>query len=150
MNDSAYGELVQAGATEGTDFGVVAYPGTDGNYVAIVDTFVRARQAKNGRNASDFLTVIGAPEVQVAFSKAKGSVPVRTDADISTLSPYQQSAAQALRSEAVLWSITHGSGMSPQFQQGFYDAVESYVRSRDAGAFSNTLTDALRRQPPAK
>ena len=150
MNDSAYGELVQAGATEGTDFGVVAYPGTDGNYVAVVDTFVRARQAKNGRNAADFLTVIGTPEVQVAFSKAKGSVPVRTDADISTLSPYQQSAAQALRTEAVLWSITHGSVMSPQFQQGFYDAVESYVRSRDAGAFSNTLTDAMRRQPPAK
>ena len=108
------------------------------------------RQAKNGRNASDFLTVIGAPEIQVAFSKVKGSVPVRTDADISALSPYQQSAAQALRTQIVLWSIVHGSAMSPQFQQGFYDAVESYVRSRDARAFSNTLTEALRRQPPAK
>lgn len=150
MNDSAYGELVQAGAKEGTDFGAVAYPGTDSNYVAVVDTFVRARQAKNGRNASDFLTVIGAPEIQVEFSKLKGSVPVRTDADISSLSPYQQTAAQALRTQTVLWSIVHGSAMSPQFQQGFYDAVETYVRSRDARAFSNTLTDALRRQPPAK
>jgi glucose/mannose transport system substrate-binding protein len=150
MNDSAYGELVQAGAKEGTDFGAVAYPGTDGNYVAVVDTFVRARQAKNGRNASDFLTVIGAPDVQVAFSKVKGSIPVRTDADISSLNPYQQSAAQAFRTKTVLWSIVHGSAMSPQFQQGFYDAVEAYVRSRDARAFSNTLTDALRRQPPAK
>ena len=150
MNDSAYGELVQAGATDGTDFGVIAYPGTDGNYVAVVDTFVRARRAKNGQNASDFLTVIGAPEVQVEFSKAKGSVPVRTDADLSTLSPYQRSAAESLRTQTVLWSITHGSVMSPQFQQGFYDAVESYVRSRDARAFSNTLTDAMRRQPPAK
>jgi glucose/mannose transport system substrate-binding protein len=150
MNDSAYGELVQAGAKEGTDFGAVAYPGTDGTYVAVVDTFVRARQAKNGRNASDFLAVIGAPEIQVEFSKLKGSVPVRTDADISSLSPYQQSAALALRAQTVLWSITHGSVMSPQFQQGFYDAVETYVRSGDAGAFSNTLTDAMRRQPPAK
>jgi glucose/mannose transport system substrate-binding protein len=150
MNDSAYGELLQAGAKEGTDFGAVAYPGTDGNYVAVVDTFVRARQARNGRNASDFLAVIGAPEIQVEFSKLKGSVPVRTDADISSLSPYQQSAAQALRTQTVLWSIVHGSAMSPQFQQGFYDAVETYVRSRDARAFSNTLTDAMGRQPPAK
>jgi len=150
MNDSAYGELVQAGAKDGLDFGVIAYPGTDRNYVAVIDTFVRARQAKNGRNASNFLTVIGAPDVQVAFSKVKGSVPVRTDADISSLSPYQRSAAEALRTQTVLWSITHGSVMSPQFQQGFYDAVESYVRSRDAGAFSNTLTEAMRRPPPAK
>ena len=150
MNDSAYGELVQAGAKEGTDFGAVAYPGTDGNYVAVVDTFVRARKAKNGQNASDFLAVIAAPDVQVAFSKVKGSVPVRTDADISSLSPYQQSAAQALRTQTVLWSIVHGSAMSPQFQQGFYDAVETYVRSRDARAFSNTLTEVMRRQPPAK
>jgi glucose/mannose transport system substrate-binding protein len=150
MNDSAYGELVQAGAKDGLDFGVIAYPGTDSTYVAVVDTFVRARQAKNGRNASDFLTVIGAPDIQVEFSKAKGSVPVRTDADVSTLSPYQRSAAESLRTQTVLWSITHGSVMSPQFQQGFYDAVESYVRSRDAGAFSNTLTEAMRRQPPAK
>ena len=150
MNDSAYGELVKAGAKEGTDFGAVAYPGTDGNYVAVVDTFVRARQATNGRNASDFLTVIGAPDVQVAFSKVKGSIPVRTDADISSLSPYQQSAAQAFRTKTVLWSIVHGSAMSPQFQQGFYDAVETYVRSRDARAFSNTLTEAMGRQPPAK
>jgi glucose/mannose transport system substrate-binding protein len=150
MNDSAYGELIKAGAKEGTDFGAIPYPGTDGNYVAVVDTFVRARQAKNGRNASDFLTVIAAPDVQAAFSKVKGSVPIRTDADISSLSPYQQSAAQALRSQTVLWSIVHGSAMSPQFQQGFYDAVEAYVRSRDARAFSNTLTDAMGRQPPAK
>jgi glucose/mannose transport system substrate-binding protein len=150
MNDSAYGELVKAGAKEGTDFGAIPYPGTDSNYVAVVDTFVRARQAKNGRNASDFLTVIAAPDVQAAFSKVKGSVPIRTDADISSLSPYQQSAAQALRSQTVLWSIVHGSAMSPQFQQGFYDAVEAYVRSRDARAFSNTLTDAMGRQPPAK
>jgi glucose/mannose transport system substrate-binding protein len=40
--------------------------------------------------------------------------------------------------------------MSPQFQQGFYDAVETYVRSRDPRAFSNTLTEAMSRQPPAK
>ena len=29
--------------------------------------------------------------------------------------------------------------MSPQFQQGFYDAVATYVRSRDAKAFRSTL-----------
>lgn len=150
LNDSAFGELLTAGAKEGTTFGQVAYPGTEGMYVAVVDTFVRASKAANGRNASDFLAVIAKPETQVAFSKAKGSVPVRTDADVSTLTPYQQAAAKSLRTDTVVWSITHGEAMSPQFQLGFYDAVATYVRSRDAKAFTNTLTEAMGRAAPPK
>jgi glucose/mannose transport system substrate-binding protein len=150
LNDSAFGELVSAGAVDGKTFGEVPYPGTDGTYVAVVDTFVRARQSENARKASEFLAVLGSPETQLAFSKAKGSVPIRTDVDVSSLTPYQQSAAKALRSDTVLWSIVHGEAMRPQFQQGFYDAVATYVRSRDAKAFRTTLTDAMRRQAPPK
>jgi glucose/mannose transport system substrate-binding protein len=150
LNDSAFGELVSVGAVEGTTFGQVPYPGTDGSYVAVVDTFVQARGSANGRNAHDFLAVLAAPETQLAFSKAKGSVPIRTDVDVSSLTPYQRSAAESLRNDTVLWSIVHGEAASPQFQQGFYDAVATYVRSRDADAFRNTLTEAMRRQPPAK
>jgi glucose/mannose transport system substrate-binding protein len=150
LNDSAFGELVSAGAVDGKTFGEVPYPGTDGTYVAVVDTFVRARQSENARKASEFLAVLGSPEMQLAFSKAKGSVPIRTDVDVSSLTPYQQSAAKALRSDTVLWSIVHGEAMRPQFQQGFYDAVATYVRSRDAKAFRTTLTDAMRRQAPPR
>lgn len=150
LNDSAFGELVSAGAVDGKTFGAVPYPGTDGTYVAVVDTFVRARQSENARKASEFLAVLGSPDTQLAFSKAKGSVPIRTDVDVSSLTPYQQSAAKALRSGMVLWSIVHGEAMRPQFQQGFYDAVATYVRSRDAKAFRTTLTDAMRRQAPPK
>ena len=150
LNDSAFGELVSAGAVDGKTFGAVPYPGTDGTYVAVVDTFVRARQSENARKASEFLAVLGSPDTQLAFSRAKGSVPIRTDVDVSSLTPYQQSAAKALRNGMVLWSIVHGEAMRPQFQQGFYDAVATYVRSRDAKAFRTTLTDAMRRQAPPK
>lgn len=150
LNDSAFGELIKAGAADRTDFGVVPFPGTEKAYVAVVDTFVKARKATNSRNATDFLATIAAPETQVAFSKAKGSVPVRTDVDVSSLTPYQQSAAKALRESTVVWSIVHGEAMSPEFQQGFYDAVATYVRSRDDRAFSNTLIEAVNRRAPAK
>lgn len=81
---------------------------------------------------------------------AKGSVPIRTDVDVSALTPYQQAAAKELRTGTVVLSIVHGEAMRSQFQQGFYDAVSTYVRSRDAKAFRTTLTDAVRRQAPAK
>lgn len=150
LNDSAFGELIGDGAVEGTTFGAVPFPGTNGTYVAVVDTFVQARESANARNAHDFLAAIASPDVQLAFSKAKGSVPIRSDVDVSSLTPYQQSAAASLRGDTVVWSIVHGEAMSPQFQQGFYDAVATYVRSRDTKAFRDTLTDALQRQVPAK
>jgi glucose/mannose transport system substrate-binding protein len=150
MNDSAFGELVRAGAVDGTDFSELPFPGTGANYVAVVDTFVQARSAPDARNASDFLTAIAAPDAQLEFSKIKGSVPVRTDVDVAALAPYQQSAAAALRSSTVLWSIVHGSATSPRFQQAFYDAVQAYVRSGDPSAFSKSLTASMSRQPPAK
>jgi glucose/mannose transport system substrate-binding protein len=150
LNDSAFGELISAGAVEGRTFGQVPFPGTAGTYVAVVDTFVRARSSANPRNAADFLAVLAAPDIQLAFSRAKGSVPIRTDVDVSTLTPYQRTAAESLRNDTVLWSIVHGEAKRPQFQQAFYDAVAIYVRSRDAGAFRATLTDPSRSRVPAK
>ena len=150
LNDSAFGELIKDGAVENRDFGEVPYPGTASSYVAVVDTFVAGRQAADSRNATDFLAQIGTPETQLAFSRAKGSVPIRTDVDVSSLTLYQQSAAKALRNDTVLWSIVHGEATGPQLQQGFYDAVGTYVRTRDPGAFSRTLTDAMSQQVPAK
>jgi glucose/mannose transport system substrate-binding protein len=150
LNDSAFGELESAKAVDGKTFDEVPYPGTDGTYVAVVDTFVKASKSENSRNASEFLAILGSPDTQLAFSKAKGSVPIRTDVDVSSLTPYQRSAAEALRSKPILWSIVHGEALSPQFQQAFYDAVATYVRSRNANAFRATLTAPVRNQVPAK
>jgi glucose/mannose transport system substrate-binding protein len=43
----------------------------------------------------------------------------------------------------VLLSIAHGEAMNPAFQEGFYDAVSTYVRTRDADAFADDLQDAV-------
>ena len=46
MNDSAFGELVAAGAREDQDFGSTAFPGTDKTFLAVVDVFVAATEGK--------------------------------------------------------------------------------------------------------
>jgi glucose/mannose transport system substrate-binding protein len=143
MNDSAFGELLAAGAKEGEDFGATAFPGTSGSFLAVVDVFVAATKAKNAKNALAFLGAIDEPDTQVAFNKAKGSVPVVRDVDVSSLAAYQRASAKALWSSPVLLSITHGEAMSPEFQEGFYDAVSTYVRTRDADAFADDLEDAV-------
>ncbi|MFY9808449.1 MAG: ABC transporter substrate-binding protein [Pseudonocardiaceae bacterium] len=148
MNDSAYGELVVDGAKEGTDFGYVPYPGTDNLFLTVVDTFVMAKNAKDPQNAQAFLATIGTAPTQLAFNKQKGSTPLRTDVDVSSLSPYQQSAAKAFTQDPVLLSITHGEAKNPQFQLGFYDAIAAFAQSKDINVFNQALLDAVNQVPP--
>ncbi|KUL27777.1 ABC transporter substrate-binding protein [Actinoplanes awajinensis] len=145
MNDSAYGELLADGAREGADFGAVPFPGTRDNYLAVIDVFVAATEADNAKNALAFLDGISDPATQLAFSRAKGSVPVVRDVDVAALPPYQREASRSLWNSPVLLSVTHGEAMDPQFQEGFYDAVSTYVRTRDPDAFADTLEDAVSR-----
>jgi glucose/mannose transport system substrate-binding protein len=143
MNDSAYGELLTAGAREGRDFGAAPFPGTDDSFLAVVDVFVAASKAKNAKNALGFLAGISKPSTQLEFNKAKGSVPVLRNVDVSTLPAYQRASSKSLWSSPVLLSVAHGEAMSPKFQEGFYDAVSTYVRTRNADAFADGLRRAV-------
>jgi glucose/mannose transport system substrate-binding protein len=144
MNDSVYGDLVADGAAEGKDFGYVPYPGTEGAYLAIVDTFVVSSAAKDGVNAVKFLEIVADPKVQLEFNKVKGSVPVRNDVDVSSLPPYQRQASAALWRDKILLSITHGELMPSNFQQALYDAVATFVQSKNPDAFIDTLQNSIR------
>jgi glucose/mannose transport system substrate-binding protein len=143
MNDSAYGELVAGGAKEGTNFDGIAFPGTEGSFLAVVDVFVAATRAENAKNALAFLSGVTTPAVQIAFHQAKGSIPVVRDVDVSSLSAYQQASSKSFWNSAVLLSVAHGEAMSPEFQEGFYEAVSSYLRTRDPDAFTRTLVNAV-------
>jgi len=143
VNDSTYGELIASGAREGKDFGYAPFPGTAGSFLAVVDVFVAAKKAENAKNALAFLSGISEPATQIAFSKAKGSVPVLRDVDVSTLPAYQQQSSKSLWASPVLLSVAHGEAMSPAFQEGFYDAISTYVRTRDPQAFADDLQNAV-------
>lgn len=143
MNDSVYGELEANHVIEGKDFGYVPYPGTAGAYLAIVDTFVVSADAKDGVNATKFLETIANPTTTLAFNKVKGSVPVRNDVDVSSLPAYQRQASDSLWHDKILLSITHGELMPTNFQQALYDAVASFVQSKNADAFISTLQNSI-------
>jgi glucose/mannose transport system substrate-binding protein len=142
MGDWAYGELRADGVKEGSDFGYVAHPGSNGSFVMVVDTFVVANNAKHPDLAAKWIASIGTKEAQLAFNKEKGATPVRTDVDVSSLPEYQQQAAKEFRDDSLVWSIAHGEATSPQFQQSFYDAVTQFMQSKDVNSFVQTLASA--------
>jgi glucose/mannose transport system substrate-binding protein len=143
MNDSVYGELVANKAVEGKDFGYVPYPGTSGAYLAIVDTFVVSADATDGMNAMKFLATVADPKTSLEFNRVKGSVPIRDDVDVASLPAYQRQASKSLWSDKILLSITHGELMSSNFQQAVYDAVATFVQSKNSDAFVDTLQNSV-------
>ena len=105
--------------------------------------FVAATGAKNAKNALAFLGDISKPATQLAFNKAKGSIPVVRDVDVSSLPAYQRASSKTFWATPPLLSIAHGEAMNPAFQEGFYNAVSTYVRTRSADAFADDLEDAV-------
>ena len=119
------------------------FPGTEGSFLMVADAFVASSSTDNREGADAFLTSALDPGVQTAFCKVKGCVPTRNDADVSSLSSYQQQAAGDLRSQKVLSSISYGEVISPAMQDGFFQAVKSYISTRDASSFGRVLTERV-------
>ena len=130
-------------AADASPVSSTVFPGTEGSFLMVVDAFVTSSSTDNREGADAFLTSALDPGVQTAFCKVKGCVPTRNDADVSSLSSYQQQAAGDLRSQKVLSSISYGEVISPAMQDGFFQAVKSYISTRDASSFGRVLTERV-------
>lgn len=87
MGDWAKGEFTNAGQQPGRDYGCIPGLRPDSPYLMQGDVFVFPRTNKaDAVKAQQLLaSVVSQPALQVGFSKLKGSVPVRLDADVSSL-----------------------------------------------------------------
>ena len=132
-----------APSTGASPVAATVFPGTEGMFLMVVDSFVTSSSTDNRDSANAFLTTALDPQVETDFCKVKGCVPVRNDADVSSLTPYQQQTADALRSQTVLNSISYGEVISPAMQDGFFQAVKDYISTRDAASFNRILTERL-------
>jgi glucose/mannose transport system substrate-binding protein len=144
MGDWAYGELKKDGAKDGVDFGYVPVPGAATTFDMVIDSFVVAKNAKDGKNAFDWAKVITSKQGQIDFNLQKGSIPVRTDVPMTQFPPYQQQSAQDFRgsSENLVWSFANGEVGSPAFVQAYDNAINAFNANKDTGAFAQSMASA--------
>ncbi len=76
-----------------TDFGVVPAFGSERYFVFNSAVFGVPKGAQHPRAARAFLEVVGSIEGQQAFNRVKGSVPARTDVDLSVFDEVTRNAA---------------------------------------------------------
>lgn len=83
MGDWAKGEFTLAGKKPNVDYVCASVPGTVGGHFFTSDAFMFFRHGAESAAQLTLAEVLMDKNAQVAFSRVKGSVPVRTDADVS-------------------------------------------------------------------
>ncbi|WP_369046417.1 ABC transporter substrate-binding protein [Sinomonas sp. P10A9] len=143
MGDWAFGELRNAGKQPGKDFAWATFPGKEEVFDYVGDGFsTPASNLKHPDEAKAWLKTLMDPKVQTDFAAKKGSIPARTDADISSLSQYQQQAAAAFKSVPVVSSLAHGQVTTAEFAQTYSDAVTALNGGGSIDAFVSAMVQA--------
>jgi len=144
MGDWAYGEMVNAGYEPTKDFGWITLPSDSGDVFDYVgDGFsIPAENAPNAAAEKVWLVALMDPEVQVEFSRQKGTIPAITTADISTLSDYQKGSADSFANGDVVSTLTHGQASTAEFSQTYADATTTFNGDLNADAFIASMVAA--------
>ncbi|OZU88254.1 ABC transporter substrate-binding protein [Virgibacillus indicus] len=124
------------------DFGYFAFPGTEGSFQIITDTFGLPKGVENVEDVEKFLTVLGSVEGQDAFNPLKGSIPARVDADPEKYDQYGKDTMEDFKNSRLVPSLAHGSAASEGFLTKANQAVNIFVTQRDVDNFIQALQNA--------
>lgn len=132
QGDWVKGELVAAGIEPGTKVGCALAPARDTAYIMAVDAFSFARTKDKQAQAAQALMaeVLMDPQVQVAFSKRKGSIPVRTDAVVEGFDSCAKLAAETVKDPATHLVSTGLFGVPSSVSGAIDDAISQFWNSR--------------------
>ncbi|NLF04077.1 MAG: carbohydrate ABC transporter substrate-binding protein [Actinomycetales bacterium] len=144
MGDWAVAAFEEAGKAAGTDFTYFPVPGTDGVFDFLADSFTLPVGAPHPDGAKAWLETVGSLEGQVAFNKAKGSIPARTDADPAEFSEYQQTAIESFGSDQIVSSLAHGAATPIAALNAISDATSKFTTGgSDLATFQSELAAAM-------
>ncbi|MCF4122627.1 ABC transporter substrate-binding protein [Antribacter sp. KLBMP9083] len=143
MGDWAVAAFEEQDKALNTDFTVFPVPGSDGVFDFLADSFTIPVGAPNPDGAKAWLETVGSLEGQVAFNKAKGSIPARTDADPAEFSEYQQTAIDSFATDTIVSSLAHGAAAPIATLNAISDATSKFTTgASDLAAFQSELAAA--------
>jgi len=139
MGDWTHGLLKSKGFE---DYHWAPAPGTDGIFIVLSDSFGLPKDAPHRENALNFLRIVGSQEGQDAFNPLKGSIPARTDADLSVYDEYQLEAIEDFGSDKLAPSIQHGAAAKQSFVLDYALAINNLATNRDVAEAQALLVQA--------
>ncbi|GIV85565.1 MAG: ABC transporter substrate-binding protein [Candidatus Roseilinea sp.] len=141
MGDWAHGLGISKGLKVNVDYGWTPAPGSDA-FMWLSDSFGLAKGAPNPAQAKAWLEVCGSREGQDAFNPKKGSIPARTDPDLTKYDDYLKAAIADFSSKPLVPSAAHGAGTTNAYQAKFHNTLEVFSSDLDEKAALDSLKEA--------
>ena len=136
MGDWAKGEFTAANMTPGEDYVCMPFPGTEGEFTFNIDSLAmfKQRSSSNSEAQMKMAELVLSPEFQETFNLNKGSIPARTDMDMSSfdscalasMDTFKKTAASG---EGLVPSMAHGMSTTSTVQGAIYDTVTEFFNS---------------------
>lgn len=143
MGDWAVAAFEEQDQAFGTDFTATPSPGTDGVFNFLADSFTLPVGAPHPDGAKAWLETVGSLDGQIAFNKAKGSIPARVDASPSEFSEYQQTAIDSWSNDAIVSSLAHGAASPVAVLNAVSDATSKFTAgASDVATYQSELASA--------
>ena len=139
MGDWTHGVLMSMGFE---DYRWAPSPGTAGHFMVLSDSFGLPKGAPHRYNAINFLRICGSQAGQDAFNPIKGSIPARTDPDLSKYDEYLLSAMEDFKSNILTPSIQHGAAAKQSFVLDYDLALNDLLANRNVAQVQELLVQA--------
>jgi glucose/mannose transport system substrate-binding protein len=126
MGDWAKGEFMNANKTAGKDFGCFMAGGANSPYSIGGDVFVfpKGKDANRAATQNKLAEMMISPAVQVAFNNKKGSIPIRTDVDLTSVDICAAAGVKAIKDNRLIEGID--DLLSPDVKGAFEDAISKF------------------------
>lgn len=137
MGDWAKAEFTAADLTPGEDYLCAPAPGTAGRFTFNVDSFAMftLSNEQDIKAQKDLAQTILEPEFQTLFNQNKGSIPVRTDMDMSDFDTCAQASMDTFKSSAdaggLVPSFSHGLATTSYIQGQIFDVVTNFANANN-------------------
>jgi glucose/mannose transport system substrate-binding protein len=133
-----------------TGYGWMPVPGTKGAYQFLSDSFVWAKGAKHPDAVQKWLTLCGSKAGQDAFNPVKGSIPARSDADVSLYGVYLQSAMEDWKVDTIVGSLAHGVVANDTWNTAIGTSLGQFLTDGDLAALQAGLVASCKESGPCK
>jgi glucose/mannose transport system substrate-binding protein len=108
------------------DWGFKTYPGSEGMYMLHFDSFLYPSDNPSPEATEQFMAFVGSEAAQVAFNQYKGSIPTRTDVDMSQFGPYlQETQEDFAEADERPPNLQHGLGVPSETMTALNEVISS-------------------------
>lgn len=128
----------------GSGWDMVPFPGTEGTYSIVMDSFVMPTENPSPEETEKFLTYCGTTDAQERFNAIKGSIPPRTDASTEEFSDFLQRQSEDFAgSDSQPTTIAHGSAVPPAVKSDIEEAFAAFNENGDIDQAYQGIRDAF-------